>query len=159
MIAHSEDDRQQFATFYLDGHLCGIEVLKVQEVIPYQEMTKVPLAPASVEGLINLRGQIALAINTRYVMGLPEGQQTRPPLNLVVRSEDGITSFLVDDIGDVVHVQPSMRAAVPDTLPLQQRELLECVYMFRDGLMLALNVNDLLERVFQETSTLQLNSH
>lgn len=148
------EDLQQFATFYLDGHLCGIEVLKVQEVIPYQEMTAVPLAPASVEGLINLRGQIALAIDTRHVMGLPERKQAAPPLNLVVRSEDGIASLLVDDIGDVVHVQPEMRAAVPDTLPERQRELLECVYMLKGGLMLALNVNDLLDRVFQETSQL-----
>lgn len=147
-----EREQQQFATFYLDGHLCGIEVLKVQEVIPCQEMTAVPLAPACVEGLINLRGQIALAIDTRHVMGMPERQQSAPPLNLVVRSEDGIASLLVDDIGDVVHVQPEMRSAVPDTLPAQQRELLECVYMLKSGLMLALNVNDLLERVFQETS-------
>ena len=152
MITPIHDHQRQFATFYLDGHLCGIEVLKVQEVIPFQEMTAVPLAPESVEGLINLRGQIALAINTRYVMGLPVRQQVTPPLNLVVRLEDGIASLLVDDIGDVVNVEPSMRAAVPDTLPARQQELIECVYMLRDGLMLALNVNDLLDRVSQETS-------
>ena len=79
-------------------------------------------------------------------------QQVTPPLNLVVRLEDGIASLLVDDIGDVVNVEPSMRAAVPDTLPARQQELIECVYMLRDGLMLALNVNDLLDRVSQETS-------
>lgn len=151
----SSDLIQQFATFYLDGHLCGIDVLKVQEVIPYQEMTAVPLSPASVEGLINLRGQIALAINTRHVMELPESEPHCTPLNLVVRSDEGIASLLVDEIGDVVQVQPEMRAAVPDTLPPGQRDLLECVYMLHDRLMLALNVNRLLDQVFQEANCLQ----
>lgn len=46
---------QQFCTFYLDGLFFGVEVTKVQEVFRYQDMTEVPLAPAIVQGLINLR--------------------------------------------------------------------------------------------------------
>ena len=36
---------QQFCTFYLDNTLFGVEVLQIQEIIRYQEMTRVPLAP------------------------------------------------------------------------------------------------------------------
>jgi purine-binding chemotaxis protein CheW len=49
-------DNKQFATFFLNGLFFGVEVLKVQEVIRYQEMTRVPIAPAMIQGLINLRG-------------------------------------------------------------------------------------------------------
>ena len=49
----------------VDGHYFGLDVLKVQEVIRYQEMTRVPLAPPTVRGLINLRGQIVTAIDLR----------------------------------------------------------------------------------------------
>jgi purine-binding chemotaxis protein CheW len=141
------DEVKQFATFLIDDLLFGIEVLKVQEVITYQEMTAVPLSSDAIEGLINLRGQIAIAINTRHVMGLPAKLEGTPPLNLVVRSEEGIASLLVDDIGDVVHVEPGMRAPVPDTVPIQQKSLLECVYMLKEGLMLALDVTHLLDCV------------
>ena len=51
-------DCKQFATFYLNDHFFGVHVLKVQEVIRYQQMTRVPIAPAMIQGLINLRGQI-----------------------------------------------------------------------------------------------------
>jgi purine-binding chemotaxis protein CheW len=58
-MAHSG----QFCTFFLDGHFFGVPVQRVQEVIRYQEMTRVPLVPPVVRGLINLRGQIVTAID------------------------------------------------------------------------------------------------
>lgn len=146
------EESRQFATFLMDGLLFGIEVLQVQEVIPFQEMTAVPLASSSIQGLINLRGQLAIAIDTRHVMGLPARPEEVRPLNLVVRSEEGIASLVVDNIGDVVHVLPDMRAPVPDTVPSRQKALLECVYMLRDGLMHALNVTHLLDCVSSSTS-------
>ena len=57
--------KQQFCTFFIDGFFYGVEVGKVQEVLRPQEMTPVPLAPAVVMGLINLRGQIVPAIDLR----------------------------------------------------------------------------------------------
>ena len=56
---------QQFCTFFLDGHYFGVEVEKVQEVRHNSEMTRVPLTPSVVEGLLNLRGQIVTAIDLR----------------------------------------------------------------------------------------------
>ena len=55
----------QFCTFYLDKLLFGVELKGVQEVIRTLEMTKVPLAPEVVSGLINLRGQIVTAVDLR----------------------------------------------------------------------------------------------
>jgi len=48
---------QQFCTFFLEGSLFGVPVPQVQEVIRFHEMTRVPLAPDVVEGMINLRGR------------------------------------------------------------------------------------------------------
>ena len=56
---------REYATFFVDGLFFGIDVLQVQEVLRYQEMTQVPLAPAVIEGLINLRGQIVTAVDMR----------------------------------------------------------------------------------------------
>ena len=70
-------ERRQFCTFFLDGQRFGVDVLKVQEVIPYQEMTRVPLALPTVRGLINLRGQIVTAIDLRRGW-LPERPRRRP---------------------------------------------------------------------------------
>ena len=58
-------DEQQYCTFYVAGYYFGLDVLNVQEIIRYQEMTRVPLAPPVVRGLINLRGQIVTALDLR----------------------------------------------------------------------------------------------
>src|SRR5438132_562711 len=97
--------RKQFATFFLESLFLGVEVLKVQEVIRYQEMTRVPLAPAMIQGLINLRGQIVTAIDLRRRLQLPPRTDGRLPMNVVVRTDDGPVSLLVDSIGDVVELQ------------------------------------------------------
>ena len=61
-------DQRQLCTFFLEERFFGIEVERVQEVIRYQTVTPVPLAPAVVRGLINLRGQIVTAIDLRRLL-------------------------------------------------------------------------------------------
>src|SRR5438445_1840154 len=97
--------RRQFCTFFLDELFFGVEVKKVQEVLRYQVMTRVPLAPPVVRGLINLRGQIVTAMDLRIRLQLSELPADQLPMNVVVRDGDGATSLLVDRIGDVLEVE------------------------------------------------------
>ncbi|MBL9210715.1 MAG: chemotaxis protein CheW [Opitutaceae bacterium] len=129
----------QYATFYLDGLFLGVEVQQVQEVIRFQPMTPVPLAPAIVQGLINLRGQIVTAIDLRRRLSLPPRTGERRPMNVVVRSEDGAVSLLVDEIGDVVEVHEEDCERPPETLPPSARELITGVCKLRDRLLLILD--------------------
>lgn len=133
---HSE---QQFCTFSVDGLFFGVEVLKVQEVIRYQEMTRVPLAPAVVKGLINLRGQIVTAIDLRRSLGLSDRSDEQRPMNVVVRTDEGVVSLLVDDIGDVVNVDQDSFERPPETLHGAARELINGVYKLKDRLLLVMD--------------------
>ncbi len=132
-------EEQQFSTFYLDGNYYGIEVEKVQEVIRYQEMTPVPLAPAVVKGLINLRGQIVTAMDLRLRLDLDERPEGELPMNVVVRTEDGALSFLVDEIGDVLEVDQESFEPPPETLQGRVRELIRGTYKLEDRLLLVLD--------------------
>ena len=128
----------QYATFLLDGLLFGVDVLQVQEVIRYQHMTRVPRAPAVVEGLINLRGQIVTAIDLRKRLGFAPRPADQLPMNVVVSQTDGVVSLLVDAIGDVVEVEDALFEAVPDTVSPRVREIVAGVFKLREGLMLVL---------------------
>lgn len=132
---------RQFCTFFLDGLYFGVEVLHVQEVIRYQEMTRVPLAPAVVLGLINLRGQIVLALNLRRRLALPERPANRLPVNVVVRTGDGTeaVSLLVDEIGDVLEVSEASFERPPETLRGAARELICGAYKLDGRLLLILD--------------------
>lgn len=130
---------KQFCTFIVNGLFLGVEVLKVQEVIRYQEMTRVPLAPAMVQGLINLRGQIVTAIDLRRRLELPPRAGEDLPMNVVVRSDDGAVSLLVDEIGDVVEISDDIYERPPETLTGVARELIQGVYKLKDRLLLILD--------------------
>ncbi len=133
------NDSKQFCTFFINGIFFGIEVLKVQEVIRYQEMTSVPLAPATIRGLINLRGQIVTAIDLRRRLELPARSDDQLPMNVVVRTDDGAVSLLVDEIGDVVEIQDDVRERPPETLRGVARELVTGVYKLKERLLLILD--------------------
>src|ERR1700677_839747 len=82
-----EQTARQFATFFVADLFFGVDVLHVQEVLRFQQMTGVPQAPDVVEGLINLRGQIVIAIDMRRRLGLPPRPGDQTPMNMVVRTE------------------------------------------------------------------------
>jgi purine-binding chemotaxis protein CheW len=134
-------DGHQYCTFYVDGHYFGLDVLQVQEIIRYQEMTRVPLAPPVVRGLINLRGQIVTAIDLRRRLELRARPDDQLPLNVVVQTGDGAVSLLVDEIGDVLEVPEASFERPPETLRGPARELIRGAYKLKDRLLLILDTD------------------
>jgi purine-binding chemotaxis protein CheW len=137
---------RQFCTFFLEDQFFGVPVEQVQEVIRYQEMTRVPLVPAVIRGLINLRGQIVMAIDLRRRMGMSDRPDSELPMNVVVRTEDGAVSFLVDEIGDVLEAEERSFERAPATLQGPAREMVRGVYKLQDRLMLVLDTHRAVER-------------
>ena len=129
-------------TFTLDGRLYGVDVDAVQEVLRGQPRTRIPLAPGSVAGLINLRGQVLSAIDLRARLGLPARDAEHEPM-------------LVVDPGRRRAGRParrhhrrrrgrrrptsSSRRRTP--CPARSRELLLGAYKLDDQLLLALDVD------------------
>jgi purine-binding chemotaxis protein CheW len=130
---------RQLCTFFLDDLYFGVDVQKIQEVIRYQEMTRVPLAPPVVRGLINLRGQIVTALDMRRRLDLPELPEERLPMNVVIRTENGPLSLLVDEIGDVLEVNADEFEQPPETLKGVVRELIRGTYKLKGRLLLNLD--------------------
>lgn len=130
----------QFSTFMLAGQLYGIEVDSVHSVTKFQPLTVVPLAPPSVAGLVNLRGQVTTAIDMRVRLELPARAADSTPMNVVVKTDDGLVSLLVDSIGDVENTVTDQYDDVPDTLSGAAKDLVTGAYTMADGrLLLALD--------------------
>lgn len=129
-------DGSQFCTFFLGDQMFGVDVQSVQEVIRYQDMTEIPLAPDSVCGLINLRGQIVTAVDLRKRLGLPDRPERELPMNVIVRGSEGVVSFLVDQIGDVQEVDGANFEPPPETLRGPARPLIRGTYKMKDRLLL-----------------------
>ena len=133
------DDTKQYCSFFVADLFFGVEVREVQEVIRYQEMTRVPLSATEIGGLINLRGQIVTAVDMRRRLKMPDREAGRQPMNVVVRNGDCAVSLLVDEIGDVLQPERSAYERPPETLDGVARELIQGVYKLKDRLLLILD--------------------
>lgn len=129
----------RFCTFQLEDYLFGVTLIQVQEVIRPQPMTRVPLAAETVAGLINLRGQIVTAIDLRKLLRLGARPEGKPAMNVIVRTEEGLVSLLVDEIGDVMELAHEDCERPPDTIQGAIREYIDGVYQLPDRLMLVLS--------------------
>jgi len=135
---------RSFCTFHLENLYLGVEVLSVQEVIRFQKMTRIPLAPPKVRGLMNLRGQIVTAIDLRQQLELSELPDGATPMNVVVRTPDGPVSLLVDRISDVIDVEEGQLEPPPETLSPTIRNIVDGIYKLDNRLLLTLNIERLL---------------
>ncbi len=134
----------QLCTFHVDSLYLGISVVQVQEVLREQETTPVPLAPDSISGLMNLRGQIVTAIDLRVILGLPPRPADHHAMNVVIRTADGAVSLMVDEIGDVIETGEDTFEPPPDTLTGTARHLVLGVHKLPGALLHVLDVDRVL---------------
>jgi purine-binding chemotaxis protein CheW len=130
---------RQYATFEVADQLFGVTVESVQEVLSFNEYTSVPLAPAAVGGLFNLRGQVIAAVDLRVQLGLPRRSLDGAMMNVILRGDDEPVSLLVDRIGEVIDLDEATFEPPPDTLKGPARELVTGTFKLQDRLMLVLD--------------------
>jgi purine-binding chemotaxis protein CheW len=141
---------RQYCSFRLNRLLFGIDVQLVQEVLMDFEVTRVPLAAAIVRGLINLRGQIITAIDLRVCLGF-SGDDSRRPVSMIVRTREGMMSFQVDAMEDVVEVDAERFEELPGTSKGVGTELIEGVYKTDGQLLHVLDCDRVLEVILSRS--------
>jgi purine-binding chemotaxis protein CheW len=131
---------RQFCSFYVDDLCFGIEVARIQEIRDVIAMTRVPLAPREVGGLVNLRGKIITAIDLRRCLDLADRPAGERPFHLILRAADGRVGLLVDRMGDVLDLSEDDFELPPRTLNARSRELIRGAYKLDGRLLLVLNL-------------------
>jgi purine-binding chemotaxis protein CheW len=136
---------RQFCTFYLNHLLFGVESQTIQEVVMYRELRPVPLAPPVVSGLMNLRGQVVVALELRRQLELPERPADMTPICLVVHSAGGTVCLLADEVGNVVDVEEETFEPSPETLSPRLRSVILGVHKLEGQLMHVLDTDQACE--------------
>jgi purine-binding chemotaxis protein CheW len=129
----------QYCTFSVESLNFAVEVERVREVLRFTYVTRVPLAPAIVGGLMNLRGDIVTAIDMRARLALPPRDAAAVAMSVVLRRTSGAVSLLVDRIGDVIEVAGDSVLGVPHTIPSSVRELTRGIIPWQRELLLLLD--------------------
>ena len=134
-----------FSTFILRKQLFGLDISEVQEVLREQATTPVPLAPAAVVGLMNLRGQIVTVIDLRRQLSLGGDPLGGAGMNMVVRSPEGPVCLVIDEVGDVVEADEKAFEPLPDTVEPFVRDIIKGVYKLETRLLHVLDVKKAIE--------------
>lgn len=150
---------QRFATFFLNNICFGVPIENVQEFLEHQVVTRVPLAPAMLPGIINLRGQILTTIDLRLRLGLASGERADDPMMMVVRTSEGAINFLVDRIGPALDVDPTLFEESPETIKPAIRLVTLKVGKLDDHLLLVLDTEKLIQMPAQGAEFAAVRSH
>ena len=128
---------RRVCTFAVDDLLLGIDIDRVLEVVRDPLVTSVPLAPACVAGIVNLRGRLLAAVDARRRLDLPPGDQAR--VGVVIRSDGEAVSLLADREGEVLDVDASMAIALPATATPALRSLMTSAYLVEGTTLIVLD--------------------
>ena len=98
----------KYLTFRLGEEDYGLEILKVQEIIGMQEITKIPRTPDFVKGVINLRGKVIPVLDLRLKFGMAEADVSRKTCIIVVQVQQVeakvIMGIVVDEVSEVLDI-------------------------------------------------------
>ncbi|MBD3240979.1 MAG: chemotaxis protein CheW, partial [Chitinivibrionales bacterium] len=98
----------KYLTFRLGEEEYGIEILKVQEIIQMQRVTRVPNAPSYVRGVINLRGKVIPVLELRVTFGMPDQPDSEKTCIIVVQLQLGgealTMGLIIDEVREVLDI-------------------------------------------------------
>ncbi len=139
------EDATELVTVSIADQMLGIPVLAVHDILGPQRMTRIPLAPPAVAGVLNLRGRIVTAIDLRVRLGLEPRPDDEPGMSVVVEHDDEPYSLLIDNVGEVLSVPANAFEQNPTTLEPRWRDVSAGIYRLDDELLVALDVTKLLD--------------
>jgi purine-binding chemotaxis protein CheW len=139
-----ETELLQLVTFSIGDEEFGVEILKVQEIIRMLEITKVPKAPAFVEGVINLRGKVIPIIDLRKRFGLAERGHDKNTRIIVIDINSMIVGFVVDSVSEVLRLPASTVEPPPPVVAGLDSDYISGVGKLEDRLLIMLDLNRLL---------------
>jgi len=151
MTAHSATPREaarvaalQYITVRIGPQLFGLPIAMVHEVFAPEAITRVPLAPAEIAGVLNLRGRIVTMVALRRLLGLPPQEGASMAVGIEHHGET--FGLLIDKVGEVLALESTTREANPANLDPRWASVASGVHRLDRELMLILNVDLVLER-------------
>ena len=138
-------DTVELASFYVGESLCGMDILKVQEINKLIEMTRVPQAPEYVMGILNLRGEIVTIVDLGKKLGLKSTEISDKTRNVIVNSNGEHIGLMVEKISDVVQAEWEKVEAPPVNIGGVQGKYFIGVFKTEDHLIGILDVEKVLE--------------
>jgi purine-binding chemotaxis protein CheW len=130
----------QVVSFKVGDEEFGLDILRVQEIIRLQALTRVPNSPDFVDGVINLRGKVIPIIALRKRFGLQEQPHDKQTRIVVLEVQNMVVGFIVDSVSEVLRI-PANTVVPPPRLGKIEREFVSGVGKLEDRLLILLDID------------------
>ncbi|HZP79018.1 MAG TPA: chemotaxis protein CheW [Pseudolabrys sp.] len=115
-MSETSENFSEYVTAVIGGQLFGLPILRVQDVFAPDRVTRVPLAPAEIAGVLNLRGRIVTLIDMRCRLGLGARDEGKQSMAIGIETQGESYGLLIDEIGEVLKLDDNAREANPINL-------------------------------------------
>ncbi|MGB9131326.1 MAG: chemotaxis protein CheW [Methanosarcina sp.] len=138
------DNTIQVIVFSLGEERYGVEISQVKEIILPTQITRIPNVPDFVEGVLNLRGQIAAIINLRKRLGKEPKKNDENTRIIVIEYGNSTIGMMVDSVSEVKYLSSKNIEEIPRFLALKdESKFLKGVGKLEDGLLTLMDLKEL----------------
>src|SRR5712675_2293576 len=144
-INNTSEPVTEYVTVTIGDHLFGLPISRVQDVFVPDRLTRVPLAPAEVAGILNLRGRVVTAIDMRSRLDFGEREPGTPVMAIGIELKGESYGLLVDAVGEVMRLHNSACEPKPTNLDPRLSRVAAGIYRLEGQLMVVLDVDRVLD--------------
>ncbi|KJK26240.1 chemotaxis protein CheW [Burkholderiaceae bacterium 16] len=139
----TEGAGEEFLAFRLGGEEYGVDILKVQEIRGYENVTQIANAPAYLKGVVNLRGIIVPIIDLRIKFRQDKVNYDQYTVVIIVDLHERITGIVVDGVSDVLTLAPGQIRQAPQLSG--DTEYIRGIGSVEDRMLILVNIEKLLD--------------
>jgi purine-binding chemotaxis protein CheW len=135
----------EFVTAMIGGQLFGLPIQRVQDVFLPERVTRVPLAPQEIAGILNLRGRIVTLIDMRGRLGLGTRDPNKTPMAIGVESRGESYGLLIDSVGEVLKLDEALREPNPINLDPRLARVSAGIHRLEGQLLMMVDIDRVLD--------------
>jgi purine-binding chemotaxis protein CheW len=141
----------KWITFCVEDEDYCHQVSSVKEVLRYEEPVPVPGAPSFVAGIINVRGEVMVVLDTRVIMDLPPFEMSDASRIICLELPEGNFGLLVDSVSEMIDFEDSQldQGAQP-TSSAGSTVMIKGTYKDEKGLKIAIDVDTFVANYIEE---------
>jgi chemotaxis signal transduction protein len=138
---------QQYVGFILDEQEYAIPIEKIQEIVLYTGVTRLPQVPAFVEGVTNLRGNIIPILNLRFVLGMSGREINTDTRVVVVHVQKKTVGLIVDSVTQVKKVNPEVIQSPESAIAMGASNHIAGLTKENDHLLILLDIEKMMQSI------------
>jgi len=144
-MENSNRNLKEYVTAMIGGQLFGLPILRVQDVFVPERVTRVPLAPPEIAGVLNLRGRIVTLVDLGRRLGLSPSERGGPAMAISVESRGESYGLMIDSVGEVLKLDDKTREPNPLNLDPALTRVSAGIHRLEDQLLMLLEVDRVLD--------------